>query len=597
MLSKELKAILDEFSPDNALHYTRTIGEQWPNRLSGTKSLEESAQFIVEELQHHGLENATLQEFDGLISIPTRSELKVLEPETRYIDSRAFAQIGNTSDEGVETELVFVGAGGFPNYDGTNVKGKIVLAELSYAPPRPEKVRIATLKEAAGIIICNWGPSDSDIIPLGTVKSVWGNPTPENVARMDVIPAIGISRKDGEYLIRLCEKGKVKVNMVAQATREWKKLYQPWARIQGTSDQEKFIIVGGHTDSWAQGITDNASGDALRLEIARILAKHRDKLRRSVEFVFWVGHENAIMAGSTWYVDGAWDRLNANGLLYINVDSPGMKGTSRYVAWSSPETFRWHSEIDQETVSKVDIDRIPLSKVGDQSFFGVGIPSVFGLTMHTREEIQNWQGAILGTWYHSEQDTMDVFDLDLLAEAFRPIMAYILDICTRLVLPFEYMSVAEEFIGQLQEYQAAGGKHLDLNDLIVLSSRLKTKAQVLDYYGRMLETEYCVANDASKKRLESKAELVNQCLMRLGRVLTRVRAQVADRYDQDTYGLSALHKSVPILYDIGQLAQLDPFSQDFKLLKTRLTRQRNRVADALSNAIWQIDNTMQLLAK
>jgi len=595
MLREDLKMILGELSPEAASGHTKIIGETWPNRLSGTKSLEGSVRYIVDELRSYGLENATLHEFDGLISLPTRSELHIVSPETKPIDSRAFAQIGSTPDGGIEAELVFVGPGGFPDYEGREVKGKIVLAELSYAPPRPEKVRIATLKGAAAVILCNWGPSDSEIIPLGTVKSVWGNPTPDNIDRMNVVPALGISRKDGEYLMRLCKRGTAKMRLVAQATREWKKLYQPWARLEGTTDPEKFVILGGHTDSWAQGITDNASGDAVRLEIARVLAKHRDLLRRSVEFAFWVGHENGIMEGSTWYVDNAWDRLNANGLVYINVDSPGMKGTSRYVAWSSPEAIRWHSEIDREIVEKVKIDRVPLTKVGDQSFFGVGIPSVFGLTMHTPEEVKNWRGAILGTWYHSEQDTWDIFDVELLMEALRPMAAYILDICTRLVLPFEYVTVAEEFIAQLQEYQVAGGGHLDLKELIGLAQRLRIKAQGLDYYGRSLETRYEVADEAEKRDLEVRAESVNQCQMRLARVLTRVRAQVADRYDQDTYGLSALHKSVPVLYEIDQFPKLNREEQTYKLLMTKMVRERNRVADALSEAICSIDHTMALL--
>ena len=81
---------------------------------------------------------------------------------------------------------------------------------------------------------------------------------------------------------------------------------------------------------------------------------------------------------------------------------------------------------------------------------------------------------------------------------------------------------------------------------------------------------------------------------RLGRVLTRVRAQVAERYGQDTYGLSALHKSIPVLYEMDQFANLDKAGQDYKLLMTKMVRQRNRVADALADATWHIDNAITL---
>src|SRR5512142_2017239 len=168
MLRDEIKAILDEFSPEEAYRHTKTIGETWVNRISGTKELEGSVEYIVQQLRSYGIENATAQPLEGLISLPTISEVRIVSPEQRGIDSRPFAQIGSTPDDGIEAELVFVGPGGFSDYEGRDVRGKIVLAELSYAPPRPEKARIATLKAAAGLILSNWGPSDSEIIPLGT---------------------------------------------------------------------------------------------------------------------------------------------------------------------------------------------------------------------------------------------------------------------------------------------------------------------------------------------------------------------------------------------------------------------------------------------
>lgn len=40
--------------------------------------------------------------------------------------------------------LVYVGNGDAGSYDGIDVKGKMVLVEVTYAPPVPEKARIAS---------------------------------------------------------------------------------------------------------------------------------------------------------------------------------------------------------------------------------------------------------------------------------------------------------------------------------------------------------------------------------------------------------------------------------------------------------------------
>ena len=45
--------------------------------------------------------------------------------------------------EGLTGELVYVGSGAAADFEGKDVRGKIVLTELSYSPARHEKQRIA----------------------------------------------------------------------------------------------------------------------------------------------------------------------------------------------------------------------------------------------------------------------------------------------------------------------------------------------------------------------------------------------------------------------------------------------------------------------
>ena len=141
-----------------------------------------------------------MHEIDAYVSFPRESKLEVFSPESRTIPCTAFAQIRSTGDAGIEGDLVYAGQGGLDDYKGLDVKGKIVLVELSYTPPRPEKLRIATIKGAAGLIMMNWGLPEHDSLPLGTVKAIWGNPTDEDFHLMPTLPAVGITRADGEKL-------------------------------------------------------------------------------------------------------------------------------------------------------------------------------------------------------------------------------------------------------------------------------------------------------------------------------------------------------------------------------------------------------------
>jgi len=78
--------------------------------------------------------------------------------------------------------------------------------------------------------------------------------------------------------------------------------------IKGGKEPNRFVLVNGHVDTppYCMGATDNISGDTAILEVARILNKHKDKLRRSVRIAYWTGHEIGKYAGSTYYNDAFW---------------------------------------------------------------------------------------------------------------------------------------------------------------------------------------------------------------------------------------------------------------------------------------------------
>jgi hypothetical protein len=101
-----------------------------------------------------------------------------------------------------------------------NVCGRIVLTDITSGPARPEKARIAVDHQAAGIIFINMGPPEHHNIPMGAIKSVRGNPTRTSITEIPQIPAIGITRSDGDQLFDQCQSSPVRIRMIAQATRD-----------------------------------------------------------------------------------------------------------------------------------------------------------------------------------------------------------------------------------------------------------------------------------------------------------------------------------------------------------------------------------------
>ena len=78
---------------------------------------------------------------------------------------------------------------------------------------------------------------------------------------------------------------------------------QVYATKTGRSTPGEMYILGAHMDGTGGGdaVNDNASGTALVLEIARILAAPDIQVERSVRFIFWNGEETGL-EGSRAYV-------------------------------------------------------------------------------------------------------------------------------------------------------------------------------------------------------------------------------------------------------------------------------------------------------
>ncbi|RMF88796.1 MAG: hypothetical protein D6736_09525, partial [Nitrospinota bacterium] len=241
--------ILAALSVDNVRAHVEHITQEIPSRLAGSDNAARMAQYSAEKFRQAGLE-ATVHTLPALVSFPGPAELRLLAPEERAIAANTLGHSVPTLPEGISGELVYVASGSFADYEGKDVVGKVTLSELSYSPARHEKQRIAGLKGSIAQIMMNWGPPDNPALPFGSVKPVWGNPTPETArTEMPTIPCIGITRPAGLYLKELCAKGKVRVWLRANVENGWKPIQVTTAELLVPAGDD-FVVVGGHQDSW-----------------------------------------------------------------------------------------------------------------------------------------------------------------------------------------------------------------------------------------------------------------------------------------------------------------------------------------------------------
>ena len=116
------------------------------------------------------------------------------------------------------------------------------------------------------------------------------------------------------------------------------------------------------------------------------------------------------------------------------------------------------------------------------------------------------------------------------------------------------------------------------NNVIDLS-RIASKIEVLKGNVKLLNEIKEKGNNGGLSE-ESRKEL-NNTLLRLSRSITNAFYTNAEKYSQDSYGRTILSKPLPLLFPTIELSKMDPSSQEYKLLYTKMLRNRNRVADAV----------------
>ena len=558
------KAILNGYSSQTAMSHVSvlaSLGEKAP----GNKAELKACKYLTDVLQSYGL-SVEIQEFDCFAGYRGEGDLTLLSPQQTPIRCVVQSFSGSTRPEGIEAEVVYVRdvAQGIGKAD---VSGKIVLLDGAGLG----QVERASLAESAGSIGQIFATSiEEDAILCVQNRKVWGNPTPESYASIPKSPVVNITKRDAEHIKQLLETSQVKMKLTATAFVGWKKARQPIATLYG-GDRKKYVMISSHYCSWWDGAIDNCAAAAVTLELARVLAKHKKELKRSVKFAFWTGHTHATYAGSTYYVDNKWEDISANMIAEFNIDSPGEKQSScpPYITNGQAEFRALHLQSIREVTGLkpsdegLTIERA--SKIGDSSFWGIGVPRVaFDML---KEPFDMW-------FWHTAEDTTDKVDMSKASWIFKTYALSALRIVNSEVIPADFVSVADEYAEVLERLKEK--IVIDLDSLTLKTKRFKKEVSKL--------------NRASAKAKGAKAQKINDCLMKLSRVTMPPLYQRTGRYNHDE--MARVNVLLPQLRSTQDLTTVDKNSDESRLAVTKLVRERNKVGEALDSAIELVTRTL-----
>ena len=387
------------------------------------------AQYVLDRLKEYGLADAAILRFPGGETWDgVKGELWEVKPGREkiasYTDLTAMLASGSTSAD-VTAELVWVEEGEAKDFEGVDVKGKVLLTSGSAGMVH----NLGCLKNGAAGVVSFASPRplfDPLLIPWGGLYARGGE------AKF----AFLIPPREGELLRDRLKRGeKISVHAVVETKTEKAELQDIVASIPGTEAGGEEVIVTAHIfEGYAMfGANDNSSGSAAILEAARtlqtLIAEGRlPRPRRTIRFL-WVPE----FSGTIPYVKAEAART-ARTLCDINLDMVGDRltrsqafftvmrttyGNPHYVNDVVENYFRFVGEATRSYVTNgmdEEMNRRIVAPSGSEEPMYYYIGTHFGSSDH--EVFNDWAvgvpGVVLNTWpdkwYHTSEDRPDKLD-------------------------------------------------------------------------------------------------------------------------------------------------------------------------------------------
>lgn len=273
-------------------------------RTAGSEAELMTGELIYKYMKDIGLSDVTKDAFTLDSWEFKKAQLQFTDRDQKtYCFELGAYQTDFVTDGPQKFELVWVGRGRAEDYEGLDVRGKLVLADINQ---RDEwwinfPVYEAKLKGACALIaVQDGGYGEIDGAALNA----------QDIAGPKDAPAFSISRNDARLLISaLDEKGTAEVYFDAvSVVRENVQSYNITGKIPG-QNSGRMILLSAHYDSYFDGFQDDNTAVAMILNIARTLLECGYKPQNTIVVCAMAAEEWGAVDSKYDWSTGAYEQF------------------------------------------------------------------------------------------------------------------------------------------------------------------------------------------------------------------------------------------------------------------------------------------------
>jgi hypothetical protein len=342
-LAIDKRILADSGTSSEAAENLFTLCDRIGSRFAGTEGYRRAAEFMLSRFRKIHLQEAHLEPFEYTAWRRGAPATLILQaPVFLTVDCYALPYSAATGPDGITAELVDIGAGTREDLavNRKRIQGRMVLTSGTGSHRGAIYAQCAAAG-AAGFILSN--PEEGMQLHTGCVGD----------GRGGSLPAVSIGCESARQIQRFAREGAPRITLATQGTLEQATTWNVVGELRGSEHPEELVIIGGHLDSHeiGPGAFDNAAGAVMVMEVARLLARQRRHLKRTVRFIGFAAEEVGLL-GSHYHARTHAAQLRKARFM-LNCDMPAL-GRPRGLAFHKcPKAAAYMARLGAQMESEI----------------------------------------------------------------------------------------------------------------------------------------------------------------------------------------------------------------------------------------------------
>ena len=402
--------LIDAALRDSAAHRRLSeLADRFGHRFTGSASLEQTIDWIVEQMKKDGLENVHAEPVTVTHWVRGAESAELVSPRRAPIRMLGLGRSVGTPATGVTAPVLVVRSFADLRARAAEARGKIVLFDF------PFDTTVAPFAGYGQAVQYRTTGADS-AAALGAVAMLVRSVTPHSLhtphtggmtygdtaRRIPRIPGAAITVEDAGMLHRMQDRGERIVVTLKMGARTLPPAQSRnvIAEIRGSERPDEVIVMGGHIDSWdvGEGAMDDAGGCVAAWEALRLIKQLGIRPRRTIRVVLWTAEEIGL-SGALAYRDAHRAEVDKH-IIAMESDNGVFRPYGILFA-GPPEGMAPMREIAR-LLRRIGADSVaaggPQADVGP--LFALGVPAV---ALNVDASKYFW-------YHHTEADTPDKLD-------------------------------------------------------------------------------------------------------------------------------------------------------------------------------------------